>query len=327
MINIYLGDTGNYLEKIAKLADPLAVSITVNNFNTLTTGTYYTSLKDLSSTQILATVLRKANKIIYCPPIEKWSDNRSGQSRLQTLTEEHLKIFRWLKPVENFNAVSDPETKEAMLALSDLRKTDDPQLWIAGGSTALGAGVELNQRYGQLIADEINRQVSFISTRSSSILWIADQVLRSDIREGDIVVVELTPLSRVPFFHNKKLTHVTPMNYISNPELKHILDINVLDGENIVYQSVTSIFQIVNFCSKVKATLLLAVAGGNEILDYLEDIPGLILFSGLWGFDITDGQCVNFSYPDLGSDNYHPGIKTHRYFAEEILRKIKTYES
>lgn len=321
MITLYLGDAGSYLEKIAKSVDPGASLLTINNFNSLTAGTYYTSIKELTSAKILATVLRNVDKVIYSPP-DYWSDEH-GRSQLQQLTEEHLKIFRWVKPVENFASITEPTDQKNILALLDSRKTNDPQLWIAGCSVTSGAGVELDQRYGQLIADELNLKVSFITTRSSSVQWAADQILRSDIRNGDTVVWGMAPMTRIPFFNNNELFHVSPMNYISNPKLKHLLDIGVLDNDNQRYQLVTGIFQVINFCSKVKAKLVIAMLGDVELLDYLKDVPNLIILCGLWGFDISKGRRINYSYMDIGSDNYHPGANTHQYYAQEILRKIK----
>jgi len=316
MIIVYIGDVYEYLAKLACAADPAASIITAKNINNLTAGTYYTSLAELGGLDNLGIVLRTADKIVYAPPDEKWSDSFFGNSKMKIWTEDYLKIFQWRIPIENFTEISNPENKKNMLALADVRKSKSTQLWSVGCSITHGIGVQPAQRYGQLLANELELPVSFLTRSGSSIIWAADQILRSDIQPGDIIVWGLTSTPRLPYFNNT-LRHLHARIFIEEPALVDKLSIDVLDHDDTLYRSVIGVKQVINFCEKINAKLIIASVLDNILIEYIKDFINLIMLYNLWGRD------PNRLFNDIGNDNMHPGVNTHKFYAYEILKKIK----
>ena len=314
MITIYLGDVSDYLRQQAVIHNPAAQLITGENYKNLKAGTYFTSLGDLSSLTMLGEVLQQANCIVYSPPPEKWSDCFFGKSQMQTWTEDYLNIFRFRCKVENYANTNEPEFDQ-ILTLADTRKTDGLQLWIAGCSISNGDGVTKGTRYGQLLADRLNTNASFLTRSGSSIAWAADQILRSDVRPGDTVVWGLTSHTRLTKFE---------MNSIKCFGLNHKVWEHIpstteyLVSDQALYHSVISVHQVINFCTKMHAKLILANLLDQSVVNYIQDFPNLVMLNRIWGRDPDN------LFMDLGSDSEHPGIKTHEFYADQIYQKIQT---
>jgi hypothetical protein len=313
MITIYLGDVGEYLSMLCRSVDSSATLITQDNFSNLSPGVYYTSLGDLGNLQNLASVLRQATKIVYAPP-QVWSDEDNGTSKMRNWYQDYLNIFRFKCNVENFDPIVNLN-QHSMLHLVDRRKSPDPQLWVSGCSISHGIGVSDQTRYGQLLSNYINQPVSFLTTGSSSIIWAADQILRSNIQKDDIVVWGLTSWTRMPYFENNSLTHVNVSNFNQHPE--HPISPDTLISDNLFYQSLVSVFQVINYCSKINATLIIVSLLDDSICQYIKDYPNFMMLFKLWGRD-TDNIFI-----DTGTDNTHPGIKTHEFYADQIYQKIQ----
>ena len=321
MITVYLGDVGEYLANLARAADPTATLITHNNVYNLTDGTYYTSLGDLGNLTNFGGMFRTVDKIIYAQPPGNWSDYTHFStfpegSKMKFWTEDYLNIFSWKIIIENFPKIPVPENKQVMLALADKRKSNCPQLWSVGCSISHGIGVQPTQRYGQLLADELRLPVSFLTSPGSSIIWAADQILRSDIQAGDIVIWGLTSIPRLTYF-NDSLIHVNNRLYSKIPKFNDVLDINVLDSKDTFYRSLIGVKQVINFCKKLKVKLIIVSLLDDTIVKYISDFPNIIILHNLWGRDKTD------LFEDLGDDNQHPGVKTHAFYASQILKRIK----
>jgi hypothetical protein len=317
MIVIYLGDVGSYLADLAQATDSTATLLTVENCNELTSGTYYTSVADLENFQNLSSVLRSADKIVYAPPPNNlWSDTKKNHSQIQAWTEDYLKIFSFRTSVKNFS-LSEPANKSSILQLADSRKSLEKQLWIAGCSVSHGVGVELTQRYGQLLAQDLNLPVSFLTKGGSSVIWAADQILRSNIQPNDLVIWGITSMPRVPWFDNK-LNHIATGSYESNPKLSDKFSFEYFISDDITYRTVTSVFQVINYCENIGAKLLLvSLIDDGTVFSYLKDLSNLLQLSLIWGRDLEN------MFLDLGTDGVHPGPKTHEFYADEILAKIK----
>jgi hypothetical protein len=317
MITIYVGDVTEYLSEVALNFDPTATLLTYDLINNISPGTYYTNIGDVGSLANFAKVLRQADQIVYMPPTDNWSDNSFGKSKMKMWTEDYLKAFSHYKPIENFSMDPVPkvlENKSIILKLSDVRKTSQPQLWVSGCSFAAGDGVQSNQRYGQILSDRLNLPVSFLAESGSSVTWAADQILRSDLRENDILIWGLTSIPRINYFKNNKVHHVFP-----GPceHIKNFQKILVDSEEDILYKSLAGIYQVMNFCEKIKVDLFLVNLLQIDLQYYLKDDIDVLSLVRLWGRDPDE------RYEDLGDDHRHPGIKTHEFYATEILKKIK----
>lgn len=311
MITIYLGDVSDYLRQQAIESDPAAQLITIENYKNLSPGTYFTSLGELSNLTMLGEVLQQADCIVYSPPPSGWSDCFFGKSQMQKWTEDYLDIFKFRCKIQNHNTKA-PKFDQ-ILTLADTRKTGSSQLWIAGCSITHGEGVSDNTRYGQLLAERLNTEVSFLTRPGSSIAWAADQILRSDIRSNDIVVWGLTAHARLVKFEMNRFKGFV---LHSNEHTQSTMD--YVTSDQALYHSVIAVYQVINFCAKINAKLILANVFDRSVVDYIQDFPNLVMLNGLWGRDTGN------MFMDLGSDSMHPGIKTHEFYADQIYQKIQT---
>jgi hypothetical protein len=306
MITILVGDVSEYLATHALALDADAKLISQNNFNNITPGTYYTALGDFADIKSFTIALSVADTLVYCPP-DIWSD-----SVMKKWTEFYLQFFSSRILVHGLDKIKKNQNIQSMLHLVDSRKTNQAQLWVAGCSCTIGVGVTDDQRYGQLISNRLNMPVSFLAESGSSIPWAADQILRSDIRTGDIVIWGLTQSERFPFYHNHKVEHISAADY---PKFSKIMPLDRIDDDNQYYSVLTSIHQVLNFCNKLNVKLVLAgIMVHYDFISYLSELPNFIQF--------CHAQTVkNNSYLDYGTDQRHPGPKTHAWYAAEILHR------
>jgi hypothetical protein len=183
------------------------------------------------------------------------------------------------------------------LNLVDDRKTDEDQIWVAGCSIAHGVGVEEHEKFGALISNKLNLPVSHITKGASSIEWAKDQILRSDIRKNDIVIWGITQEVRAPKAINEKL------GAEKNPDI--LLD------ETSLYRAVTSVHQVVNFCKKISARLILLPVICSERLQLL-----------IHNLDEYYQLPYQLEFLDLGADKVHPGPIQHQAWADIIYKKL-----
>ena len=312
-ITLFVGDTGEYLANIAKQHDKNAKLITDINYKRIRAGTYYTSIGDVVTDEKFEIVLKKADIIIYSPP-DVWS---TEQTKLGTI--HWLTVMRAFEDKTLINADHlELSLLNQFLALSDVRKTDSAQLWIAGCSITHGIGVEPSQRYGQLISNQLNLPVSFLTQEGSSISWSADQLLRSDLRPGDTVVWGLTSMGRITWFRdNKHLYHITISLYAVWPEIDKMVKISRVWEQDRAYDAITKIYQVINFCAKMGVKLYLA--------GILVDITKFSLkFDNYIPFYNGVKEDEENQFLDIGTDrDRHPGPLTHQWYAEKILEKIQ----
>jgi hypothetical protein len=314
-ITVYVGDVTEYLSIRAKAEDSGAQLIAADTFDSLSAGTHYISIGDIDTLNKFATVLQQADRIVYAPPLQ-WSDTKKNLSKMKEWTEDYLVAFADKKIIDGFN-FPFPVNKTTMLELIDTRKTKGSQLWVAGCSFTYGVGVEPTERYGQLLANVLQLPVTFLAWPGTSLTWQADQLLRSDIRKDDIVVWGLTAHERFPYFENNKLTHVNSRAYEKDPGLKYKVNIEFLDSQQLIYQAVVEIHQVINFCEKVGARLILAQIHGRGMETYLHGYKNYIMLRHQFGRNAHDVAI------DLGSDGEHPGPIMHQWYCDNILKKYQ----
>ena len=305
MKTLLVGDITKEISIAALALRSDAKIVTEDNHPVTSDGVYYTSLGDFVNLNSFIDTLESADKLIYSPP-NSWSDKK-----LQQITEFYLLYFYHVKEVIGVSHLLDIDSTQShlnnMLKVRNPRVTDNPQIWSAGCSFTSAVGVENYQRYGQLIADHTKMPISFLARGGSSIRWSADQILRSDIRENDIVIWGLTNYSRFSYY-TTEIQHVNPSYYIKHPEFNKIINIDRLDELNMVYQAITEIYQVINFCKKVNARLLLAGLIVDDIFfKYTLDLPNYL-------------HLTPYAYLDFGTDNRHPGPLTHQYYADKIIK-------
>jgi hypothetical protein len=316
MITYYIGSNRDYLAKLACTHSPDAKLLSSNNLDKVVDGgVYYTSLADFDG-QILIfnKALALADTLIYCRD-SNWEDS----SLEKKWTESSLCYFANKKIVNGIEHLAS--VNDVALDLVDSRKTESQQIWNAGCSITCGDGVLEDERYGSLIAKQTGLPISYLARSGSSIEWAADQILRSDIKENDIVIWGLTSINRLPHFDTKKITHVNPSIYYKNPQFIDIVNPDLLDSATRIYKAVTSVFQVINFCQKVNCQLVLAgiLINEDDVKNFLK-IKNYIHLYGYYGY--IKHNKVPLPFIDIGSDGKHPGKQMHQYYAENIINKL-----
>ena len=322
-INLYVGGNDSELANLARAANPQAFLIDHSNcvefLNNPPTGdiTIYTSLADLpkvfENDNVVHDLFDLADNIYYHPP-KIWS-----YTKMKEVTELILQEFSLEK--NNVHNLNLPNYTELYTKLVDGRQTPDQQLWIAGCSISHGVGVEQGQRYGQLIANSLGLPVSFLTEGGSSIPWAVDQLVRSDICAGDIVVLGLTEEFRFPYWTtDNTVWHIGVNHRNQNDRLPFTnLSSNIIDrlitDDNCFYQSIIKIHQLVNFCRKLNVKLLMVgLLSSNRLAFHLNNIPEFINYKNIK---------LQNSLADLGTDNQHPGPLQHQLYADFCQSALK----
>jgi len=316
----------------AKLHDPSAWLLDRDNLDQLaqvsqdSINTVYTSLGDLPKDLVTVyNILKQADIIFYVPP-DTWSDNKtidikSPADSIQGLTE----ILLLLLPdsVKVIGLTSFTPGQIDPIVLRDKRKTSSKQMWAVGCSITHGVGVETQERYGSLLENELGIPCSFLSRPGSSIGWAADQILRSDIKSGDLVVWGITGWSRITYVHEHELLKgVMVTSYDTYPGYHKIISIDTLWSDQTFYHHFYSIQQVINYCSKINSTLLLVglMNDNYSLLGYLKSQPNFVQIH--YNIEYKDSALYE-TYIDHGTDHLHPGPKQHIEYKNAILKFIK----
>jgi len=307
-ITLFVGDNDNTLAETAQKMDPTAWLIDHNNYEKflsidpvkdITVYSSYSDLPKITPTRaVFFEILKKVDNIFYCPPV-KWSDHSDNfsWSGNKSITEYFLCLTALIK--NNVNQLQLTYYQDYnYLALAELRKTEERQIWVAGCSIAHGVGVEAGQKFGTVISNKLDLPVSHLTKGGSSIEWAKDQILRSDIRKNDIVIWGLTQEARAPLAVNGKVSLEK--------------DPNILLNETSLYRAVTSVSQVVNFCKKISAQLILLPIICSEQLQ-------------LQIFQLDEYYQLQYrtQFLDFGTDNLHPGPIQHQEWAD-IVHQILT---
>ena len=314
-LTIIVGDTAPYLSEFAKKIDEKSYIINSDNVYNSLAGTGYVSLGDLSGVDELFYILSNATRIIYAKP-DRWSDGQTESSEysMAWITIHYINLVSSLYtiPVDNLSII--PSAIETIPP----RITSESQLWVAGCSTTYGLGVDVDQRYGNLIANKLGLELTMLAQSGTSNPWSADQILRANILKGDIVIWGLTTYGRHTWVHNNQLKHVNSNFYVTNPWFNKIISLDFLDSEQRLYESITSIYQVQKYCQKVGIKLILAGIHANiEVSTAVATEKNFVMLHGIKGLNFDS------DFLDYGSDGIHPGALTHQFYADEIFKKLK----
>lgn len=330
---LYFGDVDESLARWAKERSPDAVLIDHNNCHTMIEAEQlppvcYTALGDLpKSMKIVYRLLDLAETIVYSPPLDGWSDGKIVDTCDPTASVRGLSDMIMLDFHKLKNNVSLPSERVwfdhrnwYIDRLQDQRQHNGQQLWMAGCSFTWGSGVDPAQRYGQLVADRLGLPVSWLAHPGSSIEWSADQILRSDIRSGDLVIWGLTSVGRMACWNNQfsQLVHITIQNLRTQERDPGISDsalMEILVSDTMLYKSIISVKQVVNYCTKVNARLsiigLLTSDALNLQLSYLPEFEPVLYLKH------------RPEYLDIGTDNHHPGPLQHQFYADFCIKHMQ----
>ena len=323
VITLLIGDSHEYLYYKAIEISNTSILLTDENCGSLqyiASNVFFTSLGDISK-QNLIKVIALIDKIIYCPP-KKWSSNDYNNIKLfgdvirrdsiQVETELLLEIlYNQGKTIQGFT----PKYKSLPI-INNKHVSKSPQLWFSGASITLGCGVDFKQSYLSILAKKFDMPYTILAEVSSSNQQQASNILLSDIQENDIVIWSINPASRLTFYENKKLHHVSIDNIGDISNITSIIHPMYLDSADILYKNIECIKQVDNFCKKMKATLLI-------FGEYNDPLFAQYLMS-------LDNYVQLFFYEeflDYGSDNIHPGPKYHAWAADNIYQLYQRISS
>ena len=309
-INLFVGD--NDIAKHATDFDQSSFLLDRSNWkqflNTAYTKdiTVYTSDSDLpkldAGRAVLVEILNKADCIFYRPP-PVWSDDfgKFNWGSKKRITEWFLYCINLEKNnVHGLDLTVYQKTK--YLTLENTRNTESPVLWVSGCSISHGVGVSTPEKYGELLSSSLNLPVTYLTQGGTSLKWQSDQILRSNIQKNDIVVWGLT----------QEVRTVKVVNGVVSTEQ----DPEIRLSELRLYDAVTEVHQVVNFCRKIQCRLILLPLISSEALNL---------------FLVHLDEYTHLPYRtkplDYGTDNLHPGPDSHKWYANYAFNKISKLNS
>lgn len=311
-IHIFVGDCDDGLALASRSFDPNAFLIDHRAYYKIINSDFnhgfvaYTSLADLpkitETDSPLWTLLQLADHITYHPPAV-WSDHSTvfDHWSAQRMTEFLLsEIQRQKNNVEGLNL--DHYVSTEWLPVVADRLCHGRQLWVTGCSISHGMGVMPDQRYGHLLSHHLQRPVSFLTQSGSSISWAADQLLRADIRAGDIVVWGITSEYR----HTNLINGIIKHQPFWNREVSDSR--SERDLEKFFYLGLIAVHQVRNHLDKIGARLVLLP------LLCSENIKLRLLHCAEY---CAVPYAENFI--DLGTDHKHPGAQQHMAYADLVM--------
>jgi hypothetical protein len=317
---LLIGTADEYLVQKAKEYSDNPILVTEDNW-TEAIDVGYTGIEEFNNKLLLLKLLDRADEIIYFPKdVKDQFDLNQPTATSRGWLEYLLLLINQTNPVINLTAnllgtseVLENSTK--FLNLTDIRKSNGIQLWTAGCSYTCGAGVNLTESYPALLSDRLNIPLSNLSKKGTSISWAADQIIRSDIRKGDIVIWGLTNKERANWWIDNQHCNVIIQAYKIYKNLdKHFPKRLLLDSDNSLYQSLTHIHQVINFCHKIKAKLLIVgLLTVEEDLLYLGNLTEYYHY-----YNKNSAEML-----DYGSDNEHPGPLQHQDYANKIIEQLQ----
>lgn len=308
---IIIGDETSDLSVWATSEFPGSQLLNDHNVNHLPkTDVLYTSLYDTSADN-LHKICNQADRVILHKPTEWSSQDLEGK------TMEFLTGCGFF--VENFDG-----DVYGILRLFGERASKDPQLWIVGCSYAAG-WLELTREnvYGTILAKMLDLDVTLLARNGSSIDWAADQILRSQLKSGDIIVWGVTGVSR--YLHAIPVRGTisigpsvfdpnSPAYYPFGIDERDHLQKMLLSRDRFMW-AVKHVFQIQNVCDLMGCHLVVMPHYDLSLEEirplfkqYLSKVPGYLELS----------PAIDFQY-----DNRHPGPKTQHLWAQEIANFIE----
>jgi len=302
----------------------------------------------------IISILQQSKEIIFCYPAKVW-ENPDEQQLFLGLAKylDNTRLIKWLEPrqwnkgalfynAENFRL---PDYIRPVDSRHDQTGQDRSTIWVAGCSFAQGDSLpNKDSRYGQVLADHFNLPVTFLTHSGASNEWLTDQILKSNLRENDIVVIGLTAVARTPIYldnkyypanlhaldtttgfwrrQSKNLGNSDSDEYFKrsqDPKLKRYVPEEFLISSHFFYKTVNYVEQLVNILTLLKTRFVIMYNPVIEI-PYIENISKMLHYVSSYdrkNLFITDFSCI-----DWGTDQIHPGPQQHKRYAEQIIAKI-----
>lgn len=199
------------------------------------------------------------------------------------------------------------------------KESNKPSLWVAGCSWSSADGVETDERWGHLVAKELDLEEINLAITGGSIWDASDQILRADIQKGDIVVWGLTSLGRVDVVNNNQLRSFAVKESLDIPQTRDYYNLGYFWSNTQCLIAMRQIQQVINYCSKIGARLYL--------VNFLDIHLSSFILGGEENYlDLTRQMNDDTSLTimiDYGTDDQHPGPLQHQQYAKEIIKFIQ----
>jgi len=305
--NLYISHAKyNFDSRLSKLLDCKNLQKSIDS---IVVADYHTSIDDISAKNISLAIRNSKKIVIY--DID-FTDFAFISGRLfNEITISNVDVeFVNCKTVE----------LSTINKLNQVRANSEQLLWLSGCSITSGVGVTDAERYGTILAKKLNLPMVDLARPGASILYSADQILRSDIRAGDIVVWGLTSIGRVEICDDLDFSTLTIRDYVKIDKSLQYWNLDYFGSSTQSLMHIRMILQVINFCKKIGAKLYFA-----NMFDTLW-IP--VVFGGHDNFinfatNVDPASPFIPSFVDKGTDGEHPGPKQHQYYAEKIFNLIE----
>lgn len=343
-ITIYLGDNTQSFYTYVKRNDPLAHEYRLNGDNN---QVVWIKLDDYTPKD-LNKIFLEAKQIIYCPPLN-WTDAELGYYTKGWL--EYINSKRSVKTLRLGKYGLGPIDYESQnfvipsfLKPASNRLTEDKQIWMAGCSFTNGHGLEdKNLRFGQLFADNLTLPVSFLTMNGASNQWIADQILKADIKSNDIVFFGITGIARSTIYTkdrpwpitinelNEKLPLYKKLIVDNNKiaPMRRMITEEFLLSDHSFYESINHIEQVFNYLDKLKVNFLIGYFADLDFpyLDHMGKMMHYILSRNdprlfVIKPDYPWVDIITRNPQDTNNDDapvHHPGLNQHKIYANDLL--------
>lgn len=208
------------------------------------------------------------------------------------------------------------------------------KIWTVGCSFAHGLALDsIDQRYGQLVADNLGAESKFLTSPGSSIEWAHDQIIQHHVAKDDIILWGVTSLERFCYFRDVdgQPLFVNAMNLAQNTLGEYADALKKLfTSDHWTYRNIRLIQQIQIITNRTGAKLILFFHPELSLSQH-----GKIFYekfaksSNLLIPECTKNDSWNGTWPpprrnflDYGNDDSHPGPNTHKVWAQQITSFI-----
>jgi hypothetical protein len=194
-----------------------------------------------------------------------------------------------------------------------VKKSSGKALWVAGCSFSSAVGVNSDERWGHLVAEKLGVEEVNLAMGGGSIWDANDQIIRSDIQKGDVLIWGLTSLGRIELLIDGVLRSLSPLPAVAESLTHEYFKIDYLDSDTLKFLGIRLIHQVIAHCNKIGIELYL--------VNFLDSTWIPKIFSERENF--LDLARELDSLLDYGTDSEHPGPLQHKEYAEKIIKFIK----
>jgi hypothetical protein len=353
-LTVYVGDDTTSFRVLVQSIDRSAIPY--EEYGIKLRNTVYLHTKNFVPKK-LYDILYSCKELIFVQPVS-WTSEDVKQYTIGWLEYIHTcRPVKMLKAGEYGRGAVDYEptkfVKPSLLDPVAQRQTDGKQVWVVGCSFAHGHGLDdIDLRFGQRFADRLGLPVSFLSMTGASNQWAADQILKSDIRSGDIVLWGITGTARTTIYTDERVWPITihlldqsqrtsiKSLFPNSQKISHVkrmISESFLLSDHSLYDSINHIEQVVNYLNKIEVEYLMGYFADidspylnhmGKMIQYIigKNDPRLFVIRPEYPWaDIVIRSYTDINNedpsidPSLSQGAHHPGPRQHAIYADELL--------